>query len=333
MAPSATHVGFFLPNRGVAVGKFSAEDHVALARQIDRDGDVDSLWIGDSIISKPRLEAIAILSALAAATRRVRLGVSCMATFVQRHPLLFALQWASVDVISAGRSILAVCMGYPADQTPEGARELRAMGVQSAERPARLVEGLTILRRLWGEEGVSHRGRFYRLDRVTLDVRPVQRPYPIFVASNPSEQRVGAAGVERALRRVARHADGWMTLLITPEEFVRRWTCIREMAREEGRPLDPRATIVFYNLNVNSNRQAAYDETAAFLGDYFGAPHVSPEMVRLWCSWGSAEECAAGVQRFVDAGAGTIIIRMCSWDQKGQIAKFLEEVLPRIHRV
>lgn len=254
-----------------------------------------------------------------------------MATFVQRHPLLFGLQWASLDIISGGRSILAACMGYPADQIEHAARELDAMGVRTEDRPARLIEHIKILRRLWTGEETSYRGRFYNLDRVTLDVKPVQQPYPIWIASNPQVRRIGEQGLERALRRVARHADGWMTTVLPPEEFVKRWARVQAMAREEGRALDPRATILIYNLTVNPNRDAAYDETCRFLADYYRR-ELPSEMVRVWCEWGTADQCAETMQRYVDTGCGAIVVRMCSWDQRGQIKKFVDEVLPRVKR-
>jgi alkanesulfonate monooxygenase SsuD/methylene tetrahydromethanopterin reductase-like flavin-dependent oxidoreductase (luciferase family) len=74
------------------------------------------VW-ADSLLAKPRLEAVTLLSALGAVTSRVRLGVGCMATFVHRHPVLFAQQWASLDVISGGRAWLVVCLGGPDEQS------------------------------------------------------------------------------------------------------------------------------------------------------------------------------------------------------------------------
>src|SRR3990172_4988697 len=96
-------IGLSLPNRGVLFGAISVEEILDLAGIADREQAFDSVWVGDSLIAKPRLEAIALLSAIAARTRRVALGTACMASFVYRHPVLFAIQWASLDVISGGR--------------------------------------------------------------------------------------------------------------------------------------------------------------------------------------------------------------------------------------
>jgi alkanesulfonate monooxygenase SsuD/methylene tetrahydromethanopterin reductase-like flavin-dependent oxidoreductase (luciferase family) len=105
--------GLTLANRAVVLGALKARDLLEITERAEASGAFDTVWVGDSLLAKPRLEAVSLLSALAAVTSRVRLGVGCLATFVHRHPLLFAQQWASLDVISGGRSLLAVCLGGP----------------------------------------------------------------------------------------------------------------------------------------------------------------------------------------------------------------------------
>jgi alkanesulfonate monooxygenase SsuD/methylene tetrahydromethanopterin reductase-like flavin-dependent oxidoreductase (luciferase family) len=80
-------LGLSLPNPGVLFGATTVEELFALARASGRFRVLDSVWVGDGLIAKPRLEAISIMSALAARTRRVKLGVCCMATFPLRHPV------------------------------------------------------------------------------------------------------------------------------------------------------------------------------------------------------------------------------------------------------
>ena len=112
--------------------------------EAEASGAFDTLWVGDSLLAKPRLEAVTLLGALAGVTRRVRLGVGCLATFVHRQPVLFAQQWASLDVLSGGRSWLTVCLGGPDAQSAAQALEHRVMGVRSDERVGRLEEGVQI---------------------------------------------------------------------------------------------------------------------------------------------------------------------------------------------
>src|SRR4029453_9533881 len=161
--PRATF-GLILANRAVVLGAIPARDLIELSQQAEASGAFDTLWVGDSLLAKPRLEAVALLSALAGATSCLRLAVGCLATFVHRHPLLFAQQWASLDVISGGRSLLAVCLGGPDEQSPAQALEHRVMGIQASERVGRLEEGIDILRKVFGGKKASHAGRFYQFE-------------------------------------------------------------------------------------------------------------------------------------------------------------------------
>src|SRR5688572_7447969 len=101
-------IGFTLPNRGVLFGATTPRELVDLAEVADRSGGFQSVWVGDSLFGKPRLESIALLSALASRTEHVRLGPACMASFPLREPIQLAYQWASLDAIAEGRTVLVV---------------------------------------------------------------------------------------------------------------------------------------------------------------------------------------------------------------------------------
>src|SRR5213594_4023004 len=160
--------GLILANRAVVIGAIKARDLFDISAAAENAGVFDTLWVGDSLLAKPRLESVTLLSALAGVTSRMRLAVGCLATFVHRHPVMFAHQWASLDVMARGRAWLAVCLGGPDEQSAAQAREHAVMGVGSSERVDRLEEGIVILRKLFHEKNVSHQGRFYRFEGVTL---------------------------------------------------------------------------------------------------------------------------------------------------------------------
>ncbi|MEW6047178.1 MAG: LLM class flavin-dependent oxidoreductase [Bacillota bacterium] len=330
--------GLTLPNRGVLLGAVTARDLLELAEEAEASGAFGAVWVGDSLLAKPRLESVTLLSALAARTRRLKLGVGCLATFVHRHPVLFAQQWASLDVISEGRALLAVCLGGPDAQGPAQALEHRVMGVLSKERPARLEEGIAILRVLFGQINASYRGRFYEFEGVTLEPRPVQNPVPIWIASNPTgvTYRMGAGVDEktlaRALDRVARLADGWMTNKITPEQFTELWSRIREAARDYGRDPDRLGNCLYYNVNLNDDREAAFQESKRFLDAYYTGDY-SRTFVDSWTAYGPAGEVIAQLRAYFDAGLQHITIRFASWDQRRQLRRFLAEVAPAFARV
>src|SRR3954469_2242180 len=96
-APAArpTRFGISLPNRAVLFG-VSPTLLIETAETADRSGFFDSVWVGDNLLSKPRLESIVTLAALSTRTTRLKLGEVCLASFPLRHPLLLAIQWASV---------------------------------------------------------------------------------------------------------------------------------------------------------------------------------------------------------------------------------------------
>ncbi len=325
--------GLTLANRGVIIGIVKAGDLIELAQEAEASGAFDAVWVGDSLLAKPRLESVTLLGALAGATRRLRLGVGCLATFVHRHPVLFAQQWVSLDVLSGGRAWLAVCLGGPDEQSPAQAQEHLVMGIRSAERVGRLEEGIVILRRLFHEKKVSHDGRFYRFENVTLEPAPVQQPCPIWIASNPTglTWKGGASAseavVERAFRRVARYADGWMTNKVSPDQFRRQWARITAMAREEGRDPARLGSALYHNLNINVDRRAALEESKAFLDRYY-ASNFSPAFVEGWTAAGSPQQCIAELARYFEAGMQHIALRLTSWDQRGQLKRFLSEIAP-----
>ncbi|HEV8438132.1 MAG TPA: LLM class flavin-dependent oxidoreductase [Methylomirabilota bacterium] len=325
--------GLILANRAVVLGKVTVRDLIDITLEAERAGVFDTVWVGDSLLAKPRLESVTLLSALAGVTARVRLAVGCMATFVHRHPVLLAHQWASLDVLSGGRSWLAVCLGGPDEASPAQAREHAAMSIPAGERVGRLEEGIGILRKLFAGQKVSHQGRFYRFESVTIEPRPVQDPCPIWIASNPTGltwrggASASAAVVERSYRRVARLADGWMTNKLSPDEFRREWGRIATMAREEGRDPARLGSALYHNININEDRQAALEESKAFLDAYYSS-NFSPSFVEGWTVAGSPKQCIAELSAYFEAGVGHMALRLSSWNQRGQLARLLNEVAP-----
>ena len=325
--------GLTLANRGVIIGAVKVADLLDMAQRAEASGVFDSVWVGDSLLAKPRLESVTLLSALAAATSKVRLGVGCMATFVHRHPVLLAQQWSSLDVLSNGRAWLVACLGGPNEQSAAQALEHAVMGIEAKERPARLAEGIVILRKLFAETKASHQGRFYKFENVTLEPRPVQQPVPIWIASNPTglTWRDGASAaepvIERSFRRVARHADGWMTNKVSPGQFREQWSRISRMAREEGRDPDKLGTALYHNININEDRSAALGESKAFLDKYYTS-NFSRSFVEGFTTAGSPEHCIQELKEYFNSGLRHITLRFASWDQQAQLKRFLSEAAP-----
>src|SRR4029453_11110843 len=185
MSHRKTTFGLTLSNRAVVTRGTQPTDLIDMSVRAEASGRVHAVWAGDSILSKPRLECMPLLGAIAGHTSRLRLGVACMATIAQRNPVLLALQWSSLDVLSGGGTWLAAWMGDPASQHPTAAKELEVMGIASKERPERLEEMIQALRLLWSDEHANFRGRYYSFDDVNLLPKPVQQPCPIYIAGTP----------------------------------------------------------------------------------------------------------------------------------------------------
>jgi alkanesulfonate monooxygenase SsuD/methylene tetrahydromethanopterin reductase-like flavin-dependent oxidoreductase (luciferase family) len=329
MAQKRTTFGLTLSNRALVTGGMRPMEIIEMAAKAEENSAVEAVWVGDSILSKPRLECIPLLGAIAAHTARLRLGVACMATIAQRNPVLLALQWSSLDVLSGGRTWLAACMGYPASQHPMAAKELEVMGIPSKERPGRLEEMIQALRVLWTEDHASLHGKYYSFNNVNLLPKPAQRPCPIYIAGTPRASSIGAPGVERALRRIARLADGWMTNQIELPLFLEYLARLRAMLIDEGRNPDEFKTALYYGISVNRDRDQAFREAKAFLDGYYLKEFSRPG-VEIWTACGPVEHCVESLRGFIDAGVDHITIRPIGQNLNQQLKIYLEEVLPAL---
>jgi len=320
--------GLTLPNRGVIIGATTFEELLALTEKAEEAG-WDSVWVGDSIFAKPRLDALVLLGALAARTRRMKLGPACLASMPLRNALLLAYQWCCLDFMSNGRTIFVACQG-----AKEGGgkfeEEFAAFQVDPASRMRRMEEAIEILRLTTSQEHVSYQGQYNQFSDVTVLPRPVQQPIPIWVTANPDPRFPKMA--ERALRRVARYGDGWMTTGNTPASFTADLATIQRYASEEGRNLSPNfEACLYYNINVNEDRQAAFQESKQFLDTYYGVDYPR-FFVEHWVALGSPQECIDHLRAFINAGATTITLRLTSYDQQRQFERVTNEVLaPLLH--
>jgi len=195
--------------------------------------------------------------------------------------------------------------------------------------------GLLDGRRLFAEKKASHGGRYYQFEGVTVEPAPIQQPHPIWIASNPTglTWKGGASAedavVERSFRRVARYADGWMTNKVNPAQFREQWGRITAMAREEGRDPARLGSALYHNININEDRQAALEESKTFLDAYYTSK-FTPAFVEGWTVAGSPAQCVAELRAYAEAGLGHIALRLTSWDQRGQLKRFLGEVAPAL---
>lgn len=189
----------------------------------------DSLWAGEHHVlatSSPLLPAtsrllnpVVALTFIAAHTRTIRLGTGIL-LLPQHQPLLLAKELASLDVLSGGRLIVGIGVGW-------AEAEFEALGVPFHERGARTDEYLAAMRAIWSEETPSYRGRFVSFEGVQAYPHPVQQPTPPIVVGG----RAAAA-----LRRTVEQAHGWYGYALDLEETASLLTQLREAARRSPRP-------------------------------------------------------------------------------------------------
>ncbi len=270
------------------------------------------------------LEPMALLSALAGVTERMRLGTMVL-VLPLRNPVYFAKEWATLDVLSGGRSILGVGVGWHEE-------EFALMGVPHGERGRRTDECLEIVKALWAGDRVSYQGRYYQLRDVTIEPKPLQRPHPpIWMGggSQPFEKVYGqtVTNIEPVLRRIARYADTWVPHSSATPEMVRGdWEKIQTFSAGAGRttPLTKVYSNFVYVLDKGESPEAATPHFRTFSGmdlDYW----------RHYYLLGEAEELVGKIRARAEAlgGMDWVVLNPLAFDTM-QLERLAGEVLPRL---
>ncbi len=304
--------GVLLPTREAVMSGW--RDGTLIYRLAERAEELGfhSVWVGDSLTARPRIEALATLAAVGARTQRVRLGTSIFLA-VLRQPVVLAYQLASVDWLVGGRIDFGIGYGRPNDPAHE--LEYQHIGITAENRIKRSEEIVKLLRRLWREDDVSEEGIFYHFEHVTLQPKPAQAGgIPIWLASNE---------VEPGLKRVARMGDAWINNIKTPESFRECWQRIQNYAADAGR--DPRAIHPSIYMTLAAGEDAR--EGMAFLAEYYNRPYEAVANSML-CVTGGWAEAIDTIEAYRDAGARTVVLRFAVRDQ----LRYLENCAEALRR-
>jgi probable F420-dependent oxidoreductase len=243
-----------------SLGLFALNQH-ATPEVLERIGPLaeelgyDSIWMGEHIVAPdprvapspmepddPILDSLVALAFLAARTQRIRLATGII-ILPQRNPVVLAKQLASLDVVSRGRLVFGMGVGYVEP-------EMTAIGVPMERRGARSVEYLQAMRALWEQEKPSFEGEFTRFSGVDAHPRPVQRPLPVVMAGHSPA----------AHRRAAKYADGWYGFFINPDETAAQVDALRAGLADEGRDFDGFDVSVTPRGRIDADAVAAYGE-------------------------------------------------------------------------
>ena len=318
MAGAKAKIGLLLPTRGLLLEDGSAVDFdriLALAARAE-EGGLDSVWVGDSLTAKPRMEPLATLAAVAVHTKRVRLGTAVLLAAL-RQPVLLAQTIGTVDLISNGRLIIGAGVGgsYNEDQR----REWLAAGVPSSQRARRLEEIVQILGGLSSSEPFSLSGRHFNLDQVSVEPKPVQQGgVPILLASHWRAQQ------EAQMMRAARLGNGLISISDTPEEYAKLTQKVRAAMSELGRDSANFETAMYLTVNLGEDISKAEAEAGEFMMRYYGSNIWGSR----WGPFGDPERVKARMAEYFEAGAQTLVVRIATFEPERQLETFLEKVAP-----
>lgn len=256
-------IGFALPNIG-AIGSRHAV--LQAAQQAEALG-YDSLWVVERLlypltpqspypgtpdgalpqVYKHVLDPLAVLTFVAAATKRIALGTSVL-DMPYYNPVILARRLTTLDVLSGGRLRLGLGLGWSKD-------EYDAVGATFKDRGPRADEFLQVLKAIWTTDPVEFQGKFFHVPKSIIQPKPVQKPHPpIYLA----------AFAPTALTQVAKLAEGWNPTGIPLDGMAQMIAGLKEMAKAEGR--DPSSIQILVRANLEVSERPLGKDRAIFAG-------------------------------------------------------------------
>jgi len=304
-------IGVLIPTRGAVMESARRpplETCWTMARRADQAG-YDAVWVGDSIVAKPRLDALTTLA---------RLGTAVLLPAL-RHPVVLAQQLANIDQISQGRLVLGLGVGW---SLPSAEREWAACGADHKARVRRLEEHIVIWRKLWTGEPVTHHGHDLDLMDHTIGPLPWRTAGPpvLITAGNRGEL------LPAQFERFGRLGDGIITTYVNVEEIpVIRARALEALARH-GRPRAEFPLCVYTTVRLDDDVATAQRVTTEFLATYYGGGVHERGAMGL----GPAPVVIETIARYAAAGVTDLCIRFIGNDQVAQLDRFTAEVLPAV---
>jgi probable F420-dependent oxidoreductase len=222
------HIGYF----GLNMGAFDNPDSMTRLLTTAEGAGFESIWTGEHVVlidpreapspmrpHSPFVDTIASLAFAAAKTERIKIG-SGIILLAQRNPVVLAKELAGIDVLSKGRLLFGVGVGYVRG-------EFDALGIPFEERGARVSEHIDVIRELWTSDQPAFNGRFTSFSGIQSRPQPVQKPSPPI--------HVGGMSAP-ALRRAVAQGDGWYGYYQDLEATAQSLRGLEEAAKRIDRP-------------------------------------------------------------------------------------------------
>jgi alkanesulfonate monooxygenase SsuD/methylene tetrahydromethanopterin reductase-like flavin-dependent oxidoreductase (luciferase family) len=264
---------------------------VATAVEAERLG-FDSVWVGDTLARAP-IDPLTLLGAIATSTERVTLGTAALLAAL-RDPILTASAITTLDLLSEGRVTLAVGAGFPGRSEVE----FEWVGVPWPERKSRLDDIVALWRQLWSADGQkSFHGKVLHYD--TLPELP-----PSYRDGGPPVWFAGFT--PNGLERTARLFDGWLPYPPELDDYVSGLATINAV--------NPAVTPgLFATVLIDDDPGRARRRLDDYCRGNYGKPLEFVEKIQVFIT-GSADEVAAGLRRYVGAGARHVLVRLATTD-------------------
>lgn len=222
---------------GIALGLLAPKYWNAVALEADKLG-FHTLWMPDHLVfptdmsgspfpgkdhppvppNTKLFDAFGYLCFLAALTQNIRLGTNVYLLGL-RHPFIAARAIQTLDILSGGRASVGVGAGWLR-------QEWEVAGMDPATRGKRLDEALSLCRRLWTEEKISHQGEFYSFNEIMFEPKPLQKPHPPLYIGGESEV---------AFRRTVRLGEGWLGVQHTPTSIATPIQQLKQLCQQAQR--------------------------------------------------------------------------------------------------
>lgn len=288
-------LGLLLPSREVLLwGDSDLGFLVRASVDAERMG-YDSVWVGDSLLARPRGEPLTILAAVAGATGRVRLGTAVLLPLLRR-PVQLAHVLVTLDRVSGGRLIVSVGPGADVPGTRE---ELAAVDVSAEGRVGAMLRSVDSWRALWRDE------------REAIRLLP-----PPLTPGGPPVW-IGAHG-PRLLRETGARFDGWLPFSPTTAAYSEGWRQVTAAAVAAGRDPSTITPAVYLTVAVAKDARHAAEQFDAYIRGYYGVP--GEVMARAQASHaGTLQSAAEWVAGYVEAGARHVVLRLARPTLEGYV--------------
>ena len=319
MSESNPKLGILLPTRGILLRgeQPSDADRVFRMAQKAEEAGLDSVWVGDSLVAKPRWNPWPPWGPWLRAPAEVRLGTAVLLPAL-RHPVLMAQTMATVDLISGGRLVIGAGVGGAFNDDQRG--EWAAAGVDPKRRAGRFEEIVEVAKGLGTGRPHSHEGRHFSLDSVTMIPAATQAEgIPWLLATHHRARQ------QAQIDRAARVGDGIIAISDTPSEFAEVIAQVDAKAEEYGRDTSNRENVFYMTVNLNEDETAARDDAEDWLMRYYGADIWGTR----WGPFGGVQKVADRMAEYMEAGAETVVVRLATFDPERQLDTFLERIAPQ----